>query len=658
MNHELNQDLYDDIRFGTNIIPEVEYIDTLIMIADVAADMVVKTLGPYGKTTMLNDGVFTYPTKDGWSVLKSLRFNDPIYNTLYNVLKQISYDMVSTVGDNTTGAFVAAVKFMHKVISEIDYSGYRQAEVVDAIKHIGDKIISAIESSKYVKHCNRETFDDIRMIANVASNGNDELACMIQDIYLQTKNPNIYVTLGPGLKTSYEIQTGYKLDCNPILLKNYVNTDNGTYIESNPSLVMIFDHTVNYQEHNKMIGEISRYANAVGKSVLILAPHFDDIISHVIGSSIESLLQQGKVPNMMLVQVPLSNSAQRAYLSDMVLLTNGQVIDYGKVRAFNLMTFKHEHPDEKLEDNLLNVAEYHFETTVDMIQACAGQARKVIVGKKYMLLQEYENVVNPKVYKETLKEVEDYYLEMKEKMNKSTTNLYKDYMEAHQHYTKLHGHMGVLKVGGASELEKHYMKDVVDDAVLACRSAFENGYVRGLNLTTMNVIKSISGETPLENEIIDRLFDTFFELSLDVFRNAQSNLDAKHPTTLLTNVGGSFADTIEMSPSDILNYCIENECGYNMITQEIYLDEYCPIINSVKSDTETIRAIVGILSIVLTSNQFLSINRAYDRTMGLKQKQEAIQKNEAAKAGAITDAVIDRIQAKMNLPGLCFAVKK
>ena len=153
MDHEMLKDLHDDIKYGTNIIPQDEYLDTLITIADVASDMVVKTLGPYGKTTMLNDGVFTYPTKDGWSVLKSLRFNDAVFNVLYDVLKQVSFNMVSIVGDNTTGAFVAAVKFMHIVIDRILTKNYRQADVVNKIKEIGDRIIEELENSKYVHHC-------------------------------------------------------------------------------------------------------------------------------------------------------------------------------------------------------------------------------------------------------------------------------------------------------------------------------------------------------------------------------------------------------------------------------------------------------------------------------------------------------------------------
>lgn len=654
MDHEISKDLHDDIKYGTNIIPQEEYIDTLITIADVAADMVVKTLGPYGKTTMLNDGVFTYPTKDGWSVLKNLRFNDAVFNVLYDVLKQVSFNMVSTVGDNTTGAFVAAVKFMHFVIDNVLTKKYRQADVIDKIKEIGDEIIEKIESSEFVKHSTDPEYEDIRRIASVSSNGNEELAKMIQAIYKETNNPNIYVTLDPRKELSYDIQVGYKLDCNPIQQRLYVNSDDHTFILREPTFVAIFNHNVTYQEHGRLIEYISNYALNMRKKVFVLAPYYDDVISNIIGMNINKMVNEGRVPNIMLIQVPISNRAQTNYMNDVILLTGAQTIDIGKVRKFNeLVRGDKEEPkkEEKLFDEEDIAINYDFKSPEEIITTCVGMIQASVVGKNYLLIEDYEKVVNPSVYKERLHEVETEYKEMKAKMDKSTTPLYKDYMNAYQHYTKLYGKMGTIHVGGSSELEKHFLKDAVDDAVLACRSAFEYGYVRGLNLTTLTIINRMSEDTDrteMEKQIIEGFFDSFFELSLEVFNNA--NGDKTTPrSTIIDDKNNKREFSIEdMTPNEILIYCVENECGYDIVKQRIMPDENCHIINSVRSDTETIKAIVSILSIVLTSNQFLTINRSYDRMIGIKQRQETIVKNEAEKYGAIADEIYNRMKDKIS----------
>lgn len=654
----MDKTLYEDIKYGTNIIPEDEYLETLITIADVASEMVVKTLGPHGKTTMLNDGTFTYPTKDGWNVLKSLRFNDPIFNTLYGVLRQVSFDLVSKVGDGTTSAFVGATIFMHKVMEYIKNNQFRQVEFLSRLNIVTEMLTDAIKTSKYVKHIDTTgDFFDIFKIANIASNGNKELASMIQDIYAKTNNPNIYVTFDPSEKLSYEIQTGYKLDCNPIQQKLYINSDDNTYVESNPAMVVVFDHNVNFQDHDKIISGISQYANAHQCSVTIFAPHFDDVMLNVLGTSMKSLAQQGQIPNILLVQVPLSMEIHREYLSDVVLLTNAQVMDYGKVRAFNALYHNLQHPDEKIEDALLNTDQYHFETPQELIETCVGHTRRLVAGQKYILIQEYESVVNQQLYTTTMKEVEDKYIALKEKADKSSTPLYKDYMDAHQHFTRLSGNLGVIKVGGVSELEKHCLKDTVDDAVLACRSAYENGYIRGLNLATINVIDDLIFESKDDYEGIDWLDDDR-RVVLDMFREVLMEmslkvLENKNPDSTSKNVVYLPEGTPkEMTNKEIIEVAVENNWGFDLVENKFMTDDTCYVINSTKTDIEVLKGMVSILSTMLTSNQFLSINRAYDRTMGQKQRQESLLNAKVAEKAAIASAITDVIVSKLTDLGI------
>lgn len=647
----LDKTLYDDIRYGTNIITGDEYIETMIAVADVGAEMVVKTLGPYGKTTIIDDGSFTYPTKDGWSILKRLRFNDPIFNTLYGVLKQVSFDIVNKVGDGTTTAFNGATIFMHKVREYAMNKDFRQADFLRLLNEVTEEIVTALKQSKYVKKIDIDgDFSDIYKIANISSNGNTELSTMIQEIYQKTQNPNIYVALDASDRLSYEVQTGYKLDCYPIGQKGYINSDDGTYVMNDRALVAIFDHNVTYNEHQKLIGALSRYASSKNCSVFIIAPHFDDIMINIISTSVNSMLQSGQVPNIMIVQVPLSMEIHRAYLSDLVLLTNAQVMDYGKVRAFNVLVHNQTaDADNKIEDALLNTDQYNFAEPVDIFNMCLGKTNKLIVGEKYIMVQDYESIVNPTVFKNTLEDVKKHYETSKEKANKNTTTLQKDYMNAYMHYTKLFGNMGIIKVGGASELEKHCLKDAVDDAVLACRSAFDHGYIRGLNLTTMNVIKNLM-DTQRETasieklELLDMMFDVFFEMALTVLRN-------KYHDEVIREVIGTDGNVYDMTNRDILWAAINCEEGYDLLNERFMSDDNCTVINSTLTDIEVLRGVVSILSTMLTSNQFLSINRSYDRTMGRKQQHEAKLKSQVDIAAAVADVLLDKLeQRKMIVP--------
>ena len=109
----VNQNFIKDIKTGMNIVDGDEYKDILEAITDITCDIVVKTLGPYAATTVIDDGVSTYSTKDGWSVVNRIHFGDSIENTLYKFIKDISFTLNSRVGDGTTTAIVTAKMFIN-----------------------------------------------------------------------------------------------------------------------------------------------------------------------------------------------------------------------------------------------------------------------------------------------------------------------------------------------------------------------------------------------------------------------------------------------------------------------------------------------------------------------------------------------------------------
>ena len=98
----------NEVRMGINLVDGQEYKSTLAAISTVTAEILCKTLGPYASTTTIDDGVYTYPTKDGWAVCNRLRFGDAIQNTLFKFIRDISFRLNSKVGDGTTTATVLA----------------------------------------------------------------------------------------------------------------------------------------------------------------------------------------------------------------------------------------------------------------------------------------------------------------------------------------------------------------------------------------------------------------------------------------------------------------------------------------------------------------------------------------------------------------------
>lgn len=644
MNRFIDQNLYDEIKSGTNVVSGEEYKQIVYAITQLASDMVVKTLGPYGKTTILNDGLFTYPSKDGWAAIKLLNFNDPVHSVIFATIRQISFSIVEKVGDGTTSALVGANAFLKQILEyQEDVQGnFRQSEFVGVLEKMKDVIVDNIKNSPEIKNIDKlGDFSDIKKIAMIASNGNDKLSSIIQKIYQDTNNPNMYVTLDRGDDLSYEIQRGYKFESLSLNHPAYINTDEKTCVKKDRvSLIAIFDHTVSYNEHGNLITSLSHYANSVEKDIVIIAPYFDDIMSNIISTNIQKLVQAGQIPNIMLLQFPIAMDIQKKYLADVAMLTNAQFFDYGKVRTFNILMARDAKPEEEINDPLMETDTYNYKKPMDVIDACLGKANTLIVGEKFTILQDYETIVNTRIYHETMKTVKERYEIEYSKANKSSSMLDKDFMNAHQRYVRLMGNMGVIKVGGNTELERHFLKDVVDDATLACRSAYNNGYIRGLNLTTLTTIDGLRNSeeySDLENDVLTLLFNTFYEMSMSVISNKYPDRESKRGVCIDNSDKLVYLDT-----EDILETCIYNGYGYNLVTEELYSINDNTIINSISTDIEILNAIVGTLSLILTSDQFLSVNRFFDKKANITQiKAQRIEERKE-----LTNATMDAIFSK------------
>ena len=240
------------------------------------------------------------------------------------------------------------------------------------------------------------------------------------------------------------------------------------------------------------------------------------------------------------------------------------------------------------------------------------------------------------MYINTLKELEADFQKARDKANKDVTNLNNEYMDLYQRYTRLVGTMGVISVGGISELERHCKKDSVDDAVLACRSAFEEGFVAGLNASTLSAIEECSrdiidnaGPEGLDEHdafvatALSMMFDTFYATSKDVLLN-------KYPNN--AHIWGD----MDKTTSDIIIGCAaqfnptRKARAFNVVTETYDTEDHYTVINSVSTDVEIIYAMCSILTLILSSDQFLSINRTYDKREAMNDALETKVSNEVA----------------------------
>ena len=67
--------------------------------------------------------------------------------------------------------------------------------------------------------------------------------------------------------------------------------------------------------------------------------------------------------------------------------------------------------------------------------------------------------------------------------------------------------------------------------------------------------------------------------------------------------------------------------SYDIVMERAYPPQDLRIINSVDTDIQILNGIVGILSLTLTSNQYLSVSRYYDKRVAAKQQEVANERD-------------------------------
>ena len=228
-------------------------------------------------------------------------------------------------------------------------------------------------------------------------------------------------------------------------------------------------------------------------------------------------------------------------------------------------------------------------------------------------------------------EVKESYEIKKAKAIKTINGLLdKDFLFTQLRYIKLMGNSGIIKVGGMSDIQKRCDKDSLDDAILACRSAFENGYVRGMCL---EIIKLTTDTLNDQNNQLDPFEE-------EVYKAIQYAFTSVFKKVLFNKFGG---DTERVNSDYILSVCLKDNSVYDLRDGYYHGSKDWTVINSVQTDIEILLAMTNILTTIMTSTQFLSTNRSCDLKVSREKALEQRIADESAIAAGKMKGMIDAI---------------
>lgn len=404
------------------------------------ADAVKVTLGPKGRNVVL-EKKYGSPTitNDGVTIAREIELEDPFENMGAQLVKEVATKTSDVAGDGTTTATVLAQAIIREGLKNV-VAGANPMFLKKGIQEAVDVIVDKIgEVAKPV-----ETKESIAQVASISASDSEIGDLIAEAMEKVGKDGVITVEESNTIGTTLEVVEGMQFDRGYV--SPYMVTDNDRMeaVLEEPYL-LITDRKISSVADILPVLEKTMQVN---RPLLIIA---EDVEGEALATLVVNKLR-GTL-NVVAVKAPGFGDRRKAMLSDIAVVTNGQVIS--------------EELGLKLEN-----------TTLEML----GSARQVRVSK------EETTIVDGKGSSE---DIQARIKQIRNEIDETTSDY--DIEKLQERLAKLSGGVAVIQVGAATETELKEKKLRIEDALSATRAAVEEGIVAGGGTMLVDCISALDG---------------------------------------------------------------------------------------------------------------------------------------------------------------------
>lgn len=583
------------IKAVSNIVPKNVLREVQLETIERIANALANSYGPSGSTTLIRkgddvkgSGVTAY-TKDGHSILGAIKFNKPIEMSILDDLKDITRNTVKTVGDGTTSAVILSYEIF-RALNEIisDHANFTEKAVVAELQKVVKDITTIIENSKQ-----KPTIDKIYQIALTSTDGNEEVANSIREIYEQF-GLGVYIDVGISNTTNHMVKTyeGLTIDggyFNPC----FINRAKDAVSElQNPNIYIFEDPIDNNYTLNlcykiveqNLIAPLTKYNTLVQqgnqaeadavianelKATAIITPTFGrDIRSQM--DSIIDMMSSSKIEQRAPLTI-ITGMTDVDRLADLAAMTGAKTIK------------KYVDPEVQKSDVEKGIA-----PTLDNVATEFG-------GKAELLVADTKTtkVINPELMFDTDEEGKRVFsseysnllasleaqLAQLDTVKESATEV----NVLRRRIQSLKCNMVDYLIGGVSYTDRDALKDAVEDAVLNCRSAAKEGIGYAANFEGLRAAHEVAEVTS----------------NLSPIREAVSNAVYKAYANTVARIYVDYMAVEDIEQDDLIKTLIERNKPIDVTGNDR------EVLSSIKTDPTTLQAIVDIVGLMFKTNQFL-----------------------------------------------------
>lgn len=427
----------------TNVIFKKEARKILFEGLELAAEAVMTTLGPKGKTVLIQKGDESpIVTKDGVTVSKSIKLKHPIKKMGADLVKEAASHTNDIAGDGTTTATVLTYSMVKEGLKLLE-AGYSSKGLCAGLEKARQEIDRRLTSSAKKLTSSAE----IAQVATISANGDRQIGELIS-LAMEKVGRDGIITVedAKGMQTTLDTVEGMQFD-RGYLSPYFVNNNERMCAAYADTKVLLTDKKLSsLKELVPILEKVMQSRNPL----LIIAEDVE-------GEALQGLVLNRVNGNLPVVAVKAPGYGQHRHdlLQDISVLTGAKLISSST--------------GGKLEN-----------TSIQEL----GSLKKFVVDSKSTTLVGVGN---------TAKSIEEHVSNLRSQLDDITLSV-DDVVRLRTRIAKLASGVAIIKVGGSTEVEMIERKYRIEDALNATRAAAAEGIVPGGGMALARIAEEMVTE--------------------------------------------------------------------------------------------------------------------------------------------------------------------
>lgn len=492
--------------------------------ANILANAVRVTLGPKGRNAILFTQGQAYLTKDGVSVAKKVRDDNPFKDAAIQIVREAAAKTAEEAGDGTTTSTILADALFASGLNYLQNGG----DIVKLKKGYNSALQKVIEQLKArAVRIDYSNLESLANIATISANNDSVIGQLVGEAYQKCgQNGLVTFELSANGQTYIDEVGGTQIP-NGLFSSEFVTDQKRMECSYDNPYVLLVNNTIS--SFNDVIGVVRATAKA-NTPLVIVANDFSE-------NALRGFLRNNYQGTTKILPIKVTGFAggRQDFFLDLRAITGAAVVS-----STREITEEYLGSCERVVSNFTSTTFFRNSANTNLFNARIEEIKGQI---------EYAKSANP-----------DAVAALEKRL------------------AKLVGKIAVIYVGGKTEVEAKEKYDRVEDAVCATRAALEEGIVAGGGSTFARIASTTVGDTKEEELLLDCLYAPFQQLcknsSID-FKEALSYIDDIYGFNFLTEAKEDLLQSGVIDPVKVLRVALENatSVALMLLTTEVVITD-------------------------------------------------------------------------------------